>query len=448
MAVPLTAVLVAAGCGRSSGSKASSASTAAAGQSASGHVSGDFGTLKAVCGPGNAKGATDAGVTDTSINVATMADPGATVDPGLDQELFDAGDAFVGWCNAAGGILGRKLVLHKRDSALTQVAAQMVQACQAPDFALVGNGEALDATGVQQRLSCKLPEIPTYDVSAAASTAPMTVQPVPNPADIAILGGAYRALAKFDPAAIKHYGMLSQSVQSIKDAGNKDRAAAEAQGYVTVDYEELPTQVDNWRPIVQNLKDHGVQVLTIENSPDNLAALYRTMADVGYFPKYFIGSPSLYDTKLTSEGGSALGGGDVLLSTYNPPFEQADQYPAVKQYIDNLNTYANGAKPKQLGENATSAWLLFAESAKGCGSDLTRTCLMQHAQSEHNWTGGGINEPTQPGNSSTGVPSDCFVFIKATPNGFVVDKDITKPNSGIYNCDPANVFHLKNLPTS
>ena len=37
---------------------------------------GDFGTLKAVCGPGDAKGATDPGVTDTSINMATMSDPG------------------------------------------------------------------------------------------------------------------------------------------------------------------------------------------------------------------------------------------------------------------------------------------------------------------------------------------------------------------------------------
>jgi ABC-type branched-subunit amino acid transport system substrate-binding protein len=444
--VVVASVLVAAGCGRSGGS--TSTGTSATGGQTAGQAaarSASFGTLKSVCGPGNATGATDAGVTNTSINVATMADPGATVDPGLDQELFDAADAFVGWCNAAGGILGRKLVLHKRDSALTQVAAQMIQACQAPDFAIVGNGEALDATGVQQRLSCKLPELPAYDVSAQAATASLTVPPVPNPADIAILGGAYRALAKYDPAAIKHYGMLSQSVQSIKDAGNKDRASAEAQGYVTVDYEELPLQVDNWRPIVENLKSKGVQVLTIENSPDNLAALYRTMADVGWFPKYFVGSPSYYDTKLTSEAGSALQGVDVLLSTYNPPFELADQYPAVKQYIDNLNTYANGAKPKQLGENATSAWLLFAEAAKACGSNLTRTCVVQQAQNMHNWTGGGINAPTQPGNSATGVPPECFVLIKATPTGFVVDKDITKPNNGIYNCDPGNLIKLKGL---
>ena len=42
-----------------------------------------------------------------------MADPGNTVSPGLDQELFDTADAFVGWCNAAGGIDGRRLQLDK-----------------------------------------------------------------------------------------------------------------------------------------------------------------------------------------------------------------------------------------------------------------------------------------------------------------------------------------------
>ena len=138
--------------------------------------------------------------------MATMADPGFTGLPGLDQELFDSADAFVGWCNAAGGILGRKIVLHKRDAALTQVAAKMIESCQAPDFMLVGNGEALDATGVQQRLSCKLPEIAGYDVSAAAGTAPLSIDPIPVPNNMSSLGGAWRALAKFDPAASSSTG--------------------------------------------------------------------------------------------------------------------------------------------------------------------------------------------------------------------------------------------------
>src|SRR5439155_2187195 len=117
-AVVAVVVMVASGCGRSSTSKATPRSTTTTPAAA---APGDFGTLKEVCGPGNAAGATDTGVTPTSISVSTMADPGAQINPGLDQELFDAADAFVGWCNAAGGVLGRKLKLTKRDSALFNV---------------------------------------------------------------------------------------------------------------------------------------------------------------------------------------------------------------------------------------------------------------------------------------------------------------------------------------
>jgi Periplasmic binding protein len=196
--------------------------------------------------------------------------------------LFDSADAFVGWCNAAGGILGRKLVLHKRDSASFQVSARMIESCQT-DFALVGNGEALDATGVQ-RVGCHLPEISAYDVSVQAGTAQLSIHPLPTTDDESRLTGPYRQVAKLDPAATKHYGMLSSVVPSVKDSGNRDKAAAEALGYTTVAYQELPIQVDNWRPIVENLKSDGVQVLTLEGSPDQSAALYKSMADVGYFP--------------------------------------------------------------------------------------------------------------------------------------------------------------------
>jgi ABC-type branched-subunit amino acid transport system substrate-binding protein len=437
-------VLVAAGCGRSGGSS-SSQKPAAPAPSVS---SGDFGSLKGVCGPGTAKGATDPGVTDTTINVGTMSDPGATVAPGLNQELFDSATTFVGWCNAAGGILGRKLTLHKWDAALLQVAAKMVQACQAPDFMLVGNGEALDATGVQQRLSCKLPEIAAFDVSAAAGSAPLSLDPLPTPNAASAIGGGLRALAAFDPEAIKHFGMISINQQSIKDASNRDKAALPVLGYSLVSYQEIPLLVDNWRPYVENLKSAGVQVFELVSNPDQLAQIYKAMQDVGYFPKYAIVNTNNYDPKLIAEGGTALNGstGGVLINSSLIPFELASQYPAVQQYVSLLQQYAN-AKPKSLGVNGFSAWLLFAQSVKACGSNLTRTCVMDHAQATHDWTGGGLHGTAQPSNAN-GDASQCFVLVKATPSGFVVDKEVTKPNSGVFNCDPANTFRLKGFPPS
>jgi ABC-type branched-subunit amino acid transport system substrate-binding protein len=437
--------LLASACGRSSPKTATPSGSTAPPTAASG----DFGSLKAVCGPGNAKGATDPGVTDTAISLATMSDPGFAGAPGLDQELFDSADAFVSWCNAAGGILGRKLTLHKRDAALTQVAARMIESCQQPDFMLVGNGEALDATGVQQRVSCHLPEISAYDVSVQAGTAPDTIEPNPNPNNQGNTGG-YRALAKADPEAIKHYGMLSSTLASVKAAGNLNRATAEALGYTTVDYEELPSTVDNWRPIIENLKSHGVQVLTTESAAEPMVSMLKAMGDVGYFPKYIMFDYNMYDARLTTETGNVLNqmpaGGGVYISDYIIPFELADQYPATKQYVGLLNQYVHGAKPKALGINSFSGWLLFAEAAKACGSNLTRSCVMDHARATKDWTGAGLHAPAQPASAADSEGHLCFTLLKVSPSGFTVEKDITKPNSGIFNCSPSNSLKLPGFP--
>jgi ABC-type branched-subunit amino acid transport system substrate-binding protein len=435
--------LVAAACSSRGSSTKTTTSAAETSSTTAAAAPGDFGDLKAVCGPGNASGATDKGVTDTSINMATMSDPGNTAVPGLNQELFDSADAFVGWCNAAGGILGRKLVLHKRDAALTNVAAKMIESCQQPDFMLVGNGEALDATGVQQRLSCGLPEIAAYDVSAAAGRAALSLQPLLTPDNSSNLGGALRALKAFDPAATKAYGELSTTYQSVRDSGLRDKAAAAALGYTQVYYEESPIQVNNWRPYAQNVASHHVQVLGFQVNPDYDAALFKSFSDIGYFPKYVVLNTNNYDPKLIADAGALLGQftGGVYINSFLYPFELASQYPAVQQYISLLQQYVTGAKPKALGVNAFSAWLLWAEAAKACGSNLTRACVMQHAAATTNWTGGGLHTTVDPGNGNA-KGSHCFVLLKATPSGFVVDKDITKPNSGIFNCDPANSFTL------
>ena len=176
----------------------------------------------------------------------------------------------------------------------------MIEACQAPDFMLAGNGEALDATGVQQRLSCKLPEIAGYDVSAAAGTAPLSIDPFPTPNNMSNLGGAWRALAKFDPSVLPKYGLISSNQQSVKDSGDRDRAAAEAVGFTTVSYQEAPPQVDNFRPYVENLHGAGVQVLGIQANPATNAGYYKSMADIGYFPKYVLLNGNNYDPNTIS----------------------------------------------------------------------------------------------------------------------------------------------------
>lgn len=397
---------------------------------------GDFGSLKDVCGPGDAKGDTDQGVTDTEISVGTPSDVGNTVVPGLNQELWDSADAFVGWCNAAGGINGRKIKLNKLDAKLFEVGARMVEACQT-DFFLVGGGMALDDASVEPLGNCGLPNLSGYLVGLKAGVAPLMMSPLPTSNRFSGTGILLRQVGEADSSTKAAFGEWGLQLPSVQPSAERARRSAKQYGFTEKYYTEIPTPMDNWRVEVENLKAAGVQVLSMYGTPENLAVAMKTMNDVGYFPKYIVLEGNFYNDKLIAEAGELLSKSTVLIYTNVVPFEEASAHPAVQQYMDLLKQYANGAKPKSLGVNGFSAWLLFAKSVKECGSDVTRKCVFDKAATAANWDGGGLHAETHPG-PATSNPPDCYTILQATPAGFVINKDLAKPNKGVFNCDPSN----------
>lgn len=82
-----------------------------------------FGDLESPCGPaidGIAPVVTadENGGSADAIQVATPSDKGNSFVPGLNGELYDAGIAFEGWCNAQGGIAGMPLKVIDADAKL------------------------------------------------------------------------------------------------------------------------------------------------------------------------------------------------------------------------------------------------------------------------------------------------------------------------------------------
>ncbi len=219
-----------------------------------------------------------------------------------------------------------------------------------------------------------------------------------------------------------------------------------------MNYDELPIQVNNWRPYAQAIQAKGVQVLGIQAQANQDAQLFKAFADIGYFPKWVLLNTNNYDPEMITEGGTNLDKftGGVLVSSRFAPFElgvsDPTKYPATAQFVNIVKQYANVA-PKALGVNTFSAWLLFAEAAKSCGSNLTRQCVMSYAQAQSDWTGGGLHDAEKPANA-TGDTSQCFTIIKATSSGWQLDDAITKANTGIFNCDPGNVIKLPGFPQS
>ena len=421
--------------GGGDGGGGGSATTAPKGETAS---AGDWGDLKAVCGPKEGGGAVPAddaqGISADGIEVGTVSDPGFVGQPGLNQEIFDAGDAFVEWCNAAGGINGKKLKLNKHDAKLTDYQPVITDACKT-DFGLVGGGAVQDNLWPDVGAKCGLFDVAGFAVTSQkagkAGDTPMegrTVQPLPNPSDTYPVGPA-KILEKDFPDMGQRVGFLAADFQTLTEQRNK-----EAAGYESIDYKVVHdgtygvTGEANWKPFATAFKDANVKLYKFVGEPVNAAKVDQAFSQIGFTPEVRLHEPNIYDDAYIKGAGPAANGAFVGLSFV--PLEEADTHPATQQYLDILKK--QGGKTAVLGVQSTSAWLLFATLAKQCDldGDLTRTCILKGASQVKDWTGGGLHAPTSPG---TNEGATCWMVITVKDEKFVR----YAPKDEDYTCDPS-----------
>src|ERR1700735_1961412 len=211
------------------GTYVATSSTSAGAATRASSASGVWPGVGKICEPGTGGASTVRGVGKKTINIAVFNDAANTIDPGLAAEFPQQATAFADWCNAAGGINGRKIVIDNRDAALFNAAQQMTVACQS-DFMAVGGGMALDQPAVPIREKCGLGQITGYIVSNASVLASDQVDPGGGNVD-SISAGWFGALTKAYPKAVKVAGMGADDTPSDVQPETKDEFAAEAQGW-------------------------------------------------------------------------------------------------------------------------------------------------------------------------------------------------------------------------
>jgi ABC-type branched-subunit amino acid transport system substrate-binding protein len=431
----------AAACSRSAGSSSPTNAPATGGGATASATpasagKGDFGDLKGICGPGDAKGATAKGVTDTEIRLGTSADPGAAAAPGLEQEFFDGADAFVKWCNDAGGILGRKLVVDKWDAKLFNVGQAFTNACQ-KDFMLVGNGNSFDSAGVKPREDCKQGDIYGYTVSPEAARSKYQVSVVPsNPEQYPY--GPLRLLTEAYPDTKAGVGIGSSNLASLTAQGKRVQQALKANGIKVTSLQEQPPLVPNYRPYIEEFKNTGTKGLFSINGQD-ISPIYQAMKNVGWTPQFVLFSVQYYIPQQVQAAKSLGNFPPTYVGLANLPFELAGpDHPVLTQVKSMLDATIKNPRYTFYTSASFSAWALFAKEAKACGSQLTSDCVLSKAAAEKGWTGGGLFAPTDLDPIHPQL-SQCWLDIRLTPTGWVYDKKVTNPNQGLYNCDPKNV---------
>jgi hypothetical protein len=419
---------------------AASSTTASAATSAS-SASGVWPGVGKICEPGPGGASTVRGVGKKTINIAVFNDASNTVIPGLEVEFVQQATAFADWCNAAGGINGRKIVIDNRDAALFNAAQQATAACQS-DFMAVGGGMALDQPSVPIREKCGLGQISGYVVSNASVEATDQVDPTginPN----SVTSGWFGALAKAYPKAVQAAGMGAEDTPSILQSETKYEFAAEAQGWKVVDFPEPPTTVENWAPYVEQYQQKGAQSLWPADS-GNFTPFAQAMTTAGYHPSFILLGVQFANSQTQQAVAANPSLPPVYVETQWWPLPMASQNPATEELVTTMHKYAKGDTIDFDDEEGAEAWLLWAKSASACGAALTVSCVLTHAITNKNWDAGGIQAPVAALTLSNNnpQPTPCFAILQLTTKAIVYDKKLTSPTKSIWNCNPKNVVQL------
>jgi ABC-type branched-subunit amino acid transport system substrate-binding protein len=403
------------------------------------------GTLRAACAEGTpARGATDKGVTDTTIKIGVISDKGGVIavpTAGIDGSV----EAFVQFCNSLGGINGRRLVLVHYDSKILNEGDAMKKACEDDIFALVGSGSVEDEAGAVTMVQCKLVEVAAYTATYLKGLSPRVFQPAPNPGtDFQV--GAAKFIAQHFPDAVKKAAIIWPNLPVGRTQAARQRDAYEhAAGFKFVYANPTDVLVQDWGPIVSRLKDNGVEWITDITALSEMEHLLQSMSDAGLKPAVVDLGQQYYDESFPGKPGTE----GALVLTNTAPFEEADRNPALQVYLKWLKTASPSTPPTTLGVQAFSAGLLFAQAASGLGSDLTRDGLIRELQRIKHWDGGGLQAPADPGDNK-GL--SCFLYMQVAGNRFVRywPKKPTDGTNG-FDCNPAYSVPLtkqyEQLPT-
>ena len=393
-----------------------------------------FGDMPSPCGPGNATGATQQGVTNDSITIGYGDDAGYPQAPGLNKEMSDAIKAMIDWCNQQGGINGRKVVGNYYDAKITDVNNVMTEACKQV-FMLVGEGWSLDAAQEQTRLGCKLAAVPTYTVSPQFANGALMVQPTPNPADYMSIQNAY-AMAQNFPEKVKKAAAMYGNYSATIDSTQKAQIAYKDAGWqwLNCDQEYNIGGEADWKPFLQKLKDCGAEIVYFSGSPNpNFENVLDAAAQIDYHPLW-VEEANFYDSNFAKW--NVNGNGDnVYVRMVFTPFEEANINPATQQYLDLIK--ASGGSTSLLGAQATAAFLLWAQGAQACGSNLTSDCVINNLKQVHSFTAGGLQAPADPGKN---LPSDCGMVLKLDGTTY---KQVFPSEEGKFDCNSKYLVQIQ-----
>jgi len=432
-AILAVVVLTVSACGHSS-PDATGPSTTATATTTAADEPGVFGDVGAICSPGTGTPAPSdvRGVTDSEIRIGVLNDAGNTLAPGLGANYPKVAKAFADWCNEAGGINGRKIVITDRDAKLFDAASVVVDACKS-DFMLVGGGAALDEPTIEPREKCKLGSIPALNASYADQISKYSAV-VGRTSPTESNWGLFRLLEPTYRDAFEQIGILALDTPDVRTAYEHFQKALESKGLKVTSFQAISQNLDNVRTYVQPLVGKSRALVLAFPAPE----IFQAMTDVGYSPDVVVDQGSVFSNNAAVDDLAQVPlDAPVYSAITTYPLDRAADNPTAAKLVQ-LEKAAFG-KADQANVTPWITWLLFAKSASAC-KVLTVDCVIEHATADRAYTAGGLTAPVDMTDPSK--VNRCLAATKVSAKGIVYDAKLTDPDTGPFNCDPANVIPI------
>ncbi|HEY5171448.1 MAG TPA: ABC transporter substrate-binding protein [Acidimicrobiia bacterium] len=393
---------------------------------------------------------TETGVTSSTVTVTVVADVNNAIRPGLFKGSWDGMKAWGDYINAQGGLACRKVVVKQGDSKLspTDAANAIATAC-GDSIATVGTTALfLQDVGVMNRCKDKmgqpigLPDIAELQTEAAQQCSPVSFVTLPTDYSCPYTGSGPRTssvgynqydyyLQKYGTHGLHGVFVIPKDLPSTIAASMPIIRAENKMGITSdVEFGESGTAIQtDYTQVAQAIKSHNSTYARNESDYKG-TVLMRKEAQVQGVTTVKVWDCSLqcYDTRLISEGGSAVEGQYVWLNFL--PFEDKGANATLDAFLKYDKT------PDAFGAQAFIAGEIFAQAVndamKANSNDpnaITRPNILTALRNMHNFDGGGMVPPIDIGRR---LASTCLVGMQVQ-NGKFVRIDPVQP--GTFDCE-------------
>jgi branched-chain amino acid transport system substrate-binding protein len=370
------------------------------------------------------------GVTPTSVTIGNV----TTQSAGLFTGALVGTEAYAAYVNSLGGVNGRRIVVSGADDRFQgAVNKQEVQVAVQSDFASVGGFSLEDS--FSEPLIAAHPGFPDVTVSLDPTTQKLPNNFSPLPASNGWPTGPLLYFRQKYPTKITHAATIIAALPSTELTWANEKEAMQHLGYKVLYDPALPATTTDFTAQVVAMKSAGVQILFLEQEPQNYAsAIFRDLDQQNFHPVVVLGAPAYSPQLISNAGGPGAVDGaylEQLASRYLG--EDAALIPTVTTF----DTWVHKVSPGfTLDYFTLTGWLsgeLFVDALRKAGTDPSRGSLLQALRKITAFDSGGLVPVSDPAGK---VPVTCYLLGRVTTGRFerLDDPPVTGSTQG-FRCD-------------